>query len=88
MGRELEEQAEMLEAVDGLADRVGDVAGGLKKMGTVIKRNEDGLSSCCIGVLILCLFCCWCWFWFCSMGRRGKALGWDGGVQRKDLAAA
>ena len=56
MGRELEEQAEMLEVVDGLADRVGGrLQGGLKKMGTVIRKNEDGLSSCCIGVLIFVL---------------------------------
>lgn len=56
MGRELEEQAEMLEVVDGLADRVGGrLQGGLKKMGTVIRQNEDGLSSCCIGVLIFVL---------------------------------
>lgn len=56
MGRELEEQAEMLDTVDGLADRVGGrLQTGLKTMGTVIKRNEDGLSSCCIGVLIFVL---------------------------------
>lgn len=56
MGRELEEQAEMLDTVDGLADRVGGrLQTGMKKMGTVIKRNEDGLSSCCIGVLIFVL---------------------------------
>lgn len=56
MGRELEEQAEMLEVVDGLADRVGGrLQGGLKKMGTVIRKNEDGLSSCCIAVLIFVL---------------------------------
>ena len=56
MGRELEEQAEMLEAVDGLADRVGSRLGtGMKKMGEVIRRNEDGLSSCCIAVLIFVL---------------------------------
>ena len=56
MGRELEEQVEMLETVDGLADRVGGrLQTGMKRMGTVIKRNEDGLSSCCIGVLILVL---------------------------------
>jgi len=55
MGRELEEQAEMLETVDGLADRVGGrLSGGLKTMGTVIRRNEDGLSSCCIGCWYLC----------------------------------
>jgi t-SNARE syntaxin family protein len=56
MGRELEEQAEMLEVVDGLADRVGGrLQGGLKTMSTVIRRNEDGLSSCCIAVLIFVL---------------------------------
>jgi hypothetical protein len=56
MGRELEEQAEMLEVVDGLADRVGGrLQTGLKSMGSVIRRNEDGLSSCCIGVLIFVL---------------------------------
>jgi member of the syntaxin family of t-SNAREs len=56
MGRELEEQAEMLEVVDGLADRVGGrLQTGLKKVGTIVKKNEDGLSSCCIGLLILVL---------------------------------
>ncbi|CAD6500255.1 BgTH12-07892 [Blumeria graminis f. sp. triticale] len=56
MGRELEEQAEMLDRVDGLADRVGGrMQTGLKTMGTVIKRNEDVLSSCCIAVLVFVL---------------------------------
>jgi t-SNARE syntaxin family protein len=56
MGRELEEQAEMLETVDNLADRVGGrLQGGLKTMQTVIRKNEDGLSSCCIAVLIFVL---------------------------------
>lgn len=56
MGRELEEQAEMLEVVDGLTDRVGGrLQTGLKTMGTVIRQNEDGLSSCCIAVLIFVL---------------------------------
>lgn len=56
MGRELEEQVEMLETVDGLADRVGGrLQGGLKKMGEVVRRNEDGLSSCCIALLIFVL---------------------------------
>ncbi len=56
MGRELEEQAEMLEVVDGLADRVGSRLGtGMKKMGEVVRRNEDGWSSCCIAVLIFVL---------------------------------
>jgi len=56
MGRELEEQAEMLDVVDGLADRVGGrLQTGLKSMGTIIRKNEDGFSSCCIGVLIFVL---------------------------------
>ena len=41
MGRELEEQREMLEDVDNLADRVGGkLQGGLSRVGDVIKRNE------------------------------------------------
>jgi len=56
MGRELEEQAEMLETVDGLTDRVaGRLETGIKKMRWVIKKNEDTANSCCIGVLILVL---------------------------------
>jgi t-SNARE complex subunit (syntaxin) len=56
MGRELVEQMEILETVDGLADRVGGrLQGGLKKMSEVVRRNEDGLSSCCIAVLIFVL---------------------------------
>jgi len=56
MGRELEEQAEMLDTVDNLADRVGGrLQTGIKSMGTVIKRNEERFSSCCIGVLIFVL---------------------------------
>ncbi|KAK0665512.1 t-SNARE [Cercophora samala] len=56
MGRELEEQREMLEVVDGLADRVGGrLQTGMEKMRYVLRRNEDRLSSCCIGVLILVL---------------------------------
>lgn len=56
MGRELEEQAEIMEHIDGLADRVGGrLQNGMKTMGTVIRRNEDELSSCCIGVLIFVL---------------------------------
>ena len=52
MGRELEEQHGMLEDVDGLADRVGGkLQVGVKKVGEVIRRNEDGVSSCCIGIL-------------------------------------
>jgi t-SNARE syntaxin family protein len=56
MGRELEEQVGMLEEVEQLTDRVGGkLQTGIKKVGTVLRRNEDGLSSCCIGVLIVVL---------------------------------
>ncbi|RQM08643.1 hypothetical protein DH86_00000364 [Scytalidium sp. 3C] len=56
MGRELEEQGELLEVVDGLADRVGGrLQTGLKNMGTLVKKNEDRFSSCCIAVLIFVL---------------------------------
>jgi len=56
MGRELEEQAEMLEVVDTLADRVGGrLQTGIQKVGHVMRKNEDRMSSCCIGVLILVL---------------------------------
>ena len=56
MGRELEEQGGMLNEVDTLADRVGGkLQVGVKKVGEVIRRNEDGVSSCCIGVLIVVL---------------------------------
>ena len=41
MGRELEEQGEMLEDVDNLADRVGGkLQNGIKRVGWVIKNNE------------------------------------------------
>ncbi|KAL1799095.1 hypothetical protein ACET3X_003132 [Alternaria dauci] len=56
MGRELEEQGELLADVDNVADRVGGkLQTGLKKVGWVIKQNEDSWSSCCIGVLIFVL---------------------------------
>lgn len=56
MGRELEEQGHMLDEVDSLADRVGGkLSVGVKKVGEVIRKNEDTYSSCCIGVLILVL---------------------------------
>lgn len=56
MGRELEEQREMLEVVDGLADRVGDrLQTGMQKMQYIIRRNEDRWSSFCIAVLIFVL---------------------------------
>ena len=56
MGRELEEQGGMLDEVDTLADRVGGkLQTGVKKVGEVIRKNEDGLSSCGIAVLIVAL---------------------------------
>ncbi|KAL8736632.1 MAG: hypothetical protein Q9181_002309 [Wetmoreana brouardii] len=56
MGRELEEQHEMLDEVDTLADRVGGkLQTGIKKVGWVIKKNEDTMSSCCIVILIFVL---------------------------------
>ena len=56
MGRELEEQGGLLDDVDTLADRVGGkLQVGVKKVGEVIKRNEDSVSSCCIGVLVVVL---------------------------------
>lgn len=45
MGRELEEQHEMLDEVDTLADRVGGkLQTGIKKVGWVIKKNEGELT--------------------------------------------
>ncbi|KAI4266937.1 MAG: hypothetical protein L6R35_006895 [Caloplaca aegaea] len=45
MGRELEEQQEMLEEVDTLAERVGGkLQTGIKKVGWVIKKNEGWRS--------------------------------------------
>lgn len=56
MGRELEEQREMLEVVDDLADRVGGrLQTGMTKLNQIVRANEDRWSSCCIGVLILVL---------------------------------
>jgi t-SNARE syntaxin family protein len=45
MGRELEEQGEMLNEVDIVADRVGGkLQTGIKKVGWVIKKNEGTAS--------------------------------------------
>ncbi|KAI7487215.1 hypothetical protein KC351_g2742 [Hortaea werneckii] len=56
MGRELEEQAEMLEDTENIADRVGGkLANGIKKVRYVIEKNEDRWSSCFIAVLIFVL---------------------------------
>lgn len=46
MGRELEEQGEMLDEVDDIADRVGGkLQQGLKKVQWVIKNNEGMLRA-------------------------------------------
>lgn len=56
MGRELEEQHEMLEEVDTVAERVGGtLQNGMNKLNHVIRKNEDRYSSCCIAVLIFVL---------------------------------
>ena len=56
MGRELEEQREMLEVVDTLADRVGGrLQTGMEKLRYVMRRNEDRYSNCCIGLLVVVL---------------------------------
>ncbi|PGH04321.1 hypothetical protein AJ80_08544 [Polytolypa hystricis UAMH7299] len=56
MGRELEEQGEMLNDVDTLADRVGGkLQNGVRRIGHIIRKNEDTASSCCIAVLIMVL---------------------------------
>ena len=46
MGRELEEQGQLLDEVDVVVDRVGGkLQTGLKKVGWVIKQNEGMFSS-------------------------------------------
>ncbi|KAI9149323.1 t-SNARE affecting a late Golgi compartment protein [Paramyrothecium foliicola] len=56
MGRELEEQREMLEEVDIVADRVGGrLQTGVQKLQYIMRKNEDRYSSCCIAVLIFVL---------------------------------
>ena len=46
MGRELEEQGEMLQEVDTLADRVGGkLQGGMKRLNTIIRKNEGKLQQ-------------------------------------------
>jgi len=46
MGRELEEQGELLNDVDVIADRVGGkLQVGLKKVGWVIKKNEGNCAQ-------------------------------------------
>lgn len=56
MGRELEEQGEMLTEVDNVAERVGGrLQNGMQKLQYVVRKNEDRWSSCCIGALIFVL---------------------------------
>lgn len=56
MGRELEEQREILEVVDEAAERVGGkLQNGVTRLQHIMRRNEDRWSSCCIGVLIFVL---------------------------------
>ncbi|KAK7735623.1 hypothetical protein SLS53_007363 [Cytospora paraplurivora] len=56
MGREMEEQGEMLEVTDRLADRVGGrLQTGMDKLRYVVRHNEDTLNSWCIGLLIMVL---------------------------------
>ncbi|OAA39947.1 t-SNARE [Metarhizium rileyi] len=56
MGRELEEQRELLEVVDDTVDRVGGrLQTGMRKLQHVVKKGEDRWSSCCIAVLIFIL---------------------------------
>lgn len=46
MGRELEEQADLLDDVDNVADRVGSkLQTGIKKIGWVIRKNEGMLRN-------------------------------------------
>ncbi|RYP77115.1 hypothetical protein DL771_001405 [Monosporascus sp. 5C6A] len=56
MGRELEEQREMLEVTDELADRVGGrLQTGMAKLGHVVRAGEDRYSGCCVALLITVL---------------------------------
>ncbi|KAG6298211.1 hypothetical protein E4U09_001025 [Claviceps aff. purpurea] len=56
MGRELEEQGEMLDMVDETVERVGGrLQNGMQKLGHVMRQNEDRWSGWCIGVLIFVL---------------------------------
>ncbi|KAG6112405.1 hypothetical protein E4U14_002089 [Claviceps sp. LM454 group G7] len=56
IGRELEEQGEMLDMVDETAERVGGrLQNGMQKLGHVMRQNEDRWSGWCIGILIFVL---------------------------------
>ncbi|KAL1989970.1 hypothetical protein VTN49DRAFT_7167 [Thermomyces lanuginosus] len=57
MGRELEDQAVLLEDVENVADRVGGkLASGMKRIRHIVRKNEDTMSSFCIAVLCFVLF--------------------------------
>lgn len=56
MGQELEEQAYIIDELDGDLERVGGKVGGaLKKIEYVLRKNEERGKDCCIGVLIVVL---------------------------------
>ena len=56
MGRELEEQREMLGVTDDLADRVaGRLQNGIAKLGHIARRSEDRYGGCCVALLITVL---------------------------------
>ncbi|KAH3685480.1 hypothetical protein WICPIJ_003548 [Wickerhamomyces pijperi] len=56
MGQELEEQAYIIDELDGDLERVGGKVGGaLKKIEYVLRKNEERGKDCCIGVLIVAL---------------------------------
>ncbi|KAJ5908457.1 t-SNARE [Penicillium taxi] len=56
MGRELEDQAVMIDEVDTLADRVGGkLQNGMARIRHVVRQNEDTWSSFCIAALIFAL---------------------------------
>ncbi|KAK4142297.1 t-SNARE [Dichotomopilus funicola] len=56
MGRELEEQVEMLDHTERLVESLGGrLQMGMDKLKYVARRSEDKWSSCCIGVLIVVL---------------------------------
>lgn len=56
MGRELEEQSELIKEVDARVERTQQkLKQGFRNMKRVIKQNEDVISSYCIIVLVVTL---------------------------------
>lgn len=56
MGRELEDQAIMLDDFEQQADSTGDrLRQGLRRVDYVLRHNSETLSSCCITLLIIAL---------------------------------